>query len=62
MRGFFAALAALSLLLALGTCAVSKGAVHEIEAQIWILIAVVAIACHAIIRELERNRPPPPPK
>lgn len=62
MRRYLTAAGILSLLMSLGTCAVAKGAHHEIEALIWLLIAVVAGAASAILGELERHRPPPPPK
>lgn len=61
MRQFLTLVWILALLASLGTCAVSKGAVHEIEAIVLLLIAVVAMSASAILRALEEARKPPPP-
>lgn len=60
MRNFLALVFALSLLASLGTCTVSKGAVHEIEALIWLLIGTVALVGYAILGAIERLSQAPP--
>ena len=61
MRNFLALLFAISLLASLGTCTVSKGAVHEIEALIWLLIGTIALVGYAILGAIERSSKAPPP-
>lgn len=62
MHGFLRFCGVIAFVLSLGTCVASRGAVHEIAAIIWILIGVVSLAAAAILGELEKHRPPPPPK
>jgi hypothetical protein len=42
VRSLLQVIAVISLLASLGTCAVAKGAPHEIEAQVWFLIFIVS--------------------
>lgn len=60
MRSALGLLALFALVASLGTCAASKGAVHEIAALIWLLIATVAGAAYSILGKLDPPKPPPP--
>lgn len=66
MRVFLVLLSIAALLMSLGTCAVAKGAVHEIYGGLWLLMAVVFFVGAAVLEELQRIRkalePAPAPK
>lgn len=46
----------IALLLSLGTCTMAKGALHEIEGLIWLVIAAVCLAGAGIIEVVSAPR------
>src|SRR5258708_39474879 len=56
MRVLLVVIAAISLTASVGTCTLAKGAPHEIEAQIWFLIFVVAGCGSAVLDLLQKIR------
>lgn len=56
MSYFIGIMGVVALLFSIGSCAMSKGAIHEIEGLIWLLIAVVLFSVEALLDALKSTK------
>lgn len=62
MHIFLGVLAAVTLAVGIGSCSLAKGAIHEIESLVWMLMSAVFFSGAAIVHEIRTlHKPLSPP-